>query len=256
MLREPVSASMSPARQVLTIMLVTSVRCADRWRNSAELGPPRGHLADGPRSDVPEVACPRLVPGRVPGSAPPRRDSPTRRSLGLQTIGAWLRRAGSRRGQSTSRTRVPLGRFATPCAAIDRGRPAPDNACPRLVQDRTARCDAPRSPTPHRNPGWVVPGPPDSIAWEKPRRTATHGEVCLCDRRSHLLPRQGHHRRQRRPPAQGAGPQGLASSSSTRTSTWTRGRCRRTSTARCSSPTTAPRRTWTSATTSGSSTRT
>ena len=37
----------------------------------------------------------------------------------------------------------------------------------------------------------------------------THGEVCLCDRWSDLLPRQGHHRRQRGPPVQGTGPQGL-----------------------------------------------
>ena len=33
----------------------------------------------------------------------------------------------------------------------------------------------------------------------------THGEVCLCDRRRDLLSRQGHHRRQRRPAAQGRG---------------------------------------------------
>ena len=54
----------------------------------------------------------------------------------------------------------------------------------------------------------------------------THGEVCLCDRRSDLLSRQGHHRRQRRTTAQGPRASRSPSSSSIRTSTWIRARCR------------------------------
>ncbi len=47
------------------------------------------------------------------------------------------------------------------------------------------------------------------VALEKPPEDATHGEVCLCDRRRDLLSGQGHHRRQRRSHPQGARPAGL-----------------------------------------------
>ena len=64
------------------------------------------------------------------------------------------------------------------------------------------------------------------ITSEKPPEDLTHGEVCLCDRRRDLLSRQRHHRRQRRSHPQGPRPLRSPSSSSIRTSTSIRARCR------------------------------